>query len=75
MSWIGITGTIFEVLCSVWFLLLAYRVVGKPPGQDPKYDAAIEYWSGTFKVLGVLGITAFVLELIVVLIGRVGGGS
>jgi hypothetical protein len=74
MSRIGITGTIFEILVSVWFLLLAYRVVGKPPGQDPKYDAAIEDWSLLFKVIGFLGITMFVLELIVVLIARVGGG-
>jgi hypothetical protein len=33
MSWLGITGTIFEVLLSVWFLLLAYRVVGKTAMQ------------------------------------------
>jgi len=62
MSWVVVTGEVLEVLFSVCFLLLAYRVVGKPAGQDPKYDAAIRFWSGTFTVLGVLGITVFVLR-------------
>jgi hypothetical protein len=29
----------------------------------PKYDASIEYWRGTFKVMGVLGIILFALQL------------
>jgi hypothetical protein len=27
-----------------------------PAGQDPRYDAAITYWSGTFKVVGILSV-------------------
>ena len=42
MRWISLAGTLVFVLWSIWLLLLAYRVVGKPPGQDPKYDASIE---------------------------------
>jgi hypothetical protein len=50
-------------LWSLWLLLLAYRIVGKPVGQDPKYDASIEFWSGTFKVMGVIGLLVIALEL------------
>ena len=60
MRWISLAGT---AALSIWWLLLAYRVVGKRPGQDPKYDASIEYWRGTFKVMGVLGIILFALQL------------
>jgi len=67
MRWISLTGTAVIVLASIWWLLLAYRVVGKPPGQDPKYDASIEYWRGTFKVMGVLGIIVLILQVVVFL--------
>jgi len=63
MRWISLAGTVFIGLWSVWLLLTAYRVVGKPPGQDPKYDASIEYWSGTFTVIGVMGLIAVVLQV------------
>jgi len=64
MRWLSFAGTIFIGLWSVWLLLLAYRVVGKPVGQDPKYDASMEYWSGTFKVMGVVGLLAIALEVV-----------
>jgi hypothetical protein len=44
MWWLSFVGKIcglFIYLWSVWLLLLAYRIVGKPAGQDPKYDASI----------------------------------
>ena len=68
MRWLSLAGTAFLVLFSIWLLLLAYRVVGKPPGQDPKYDASMEYWAGTFKVMGVLGIIVLVLEIAAILV-------
>jgi hypothetical protein len=34
--------------------LLAYRVVGKPPGQDPRWDAWHAKWGVYWKVLGPL---------------------
>ena len=51
-------------LWTVWLMLLAYRIVGKTAGQDPRYDTWIAYWSGTFKFLGVLGILLIVLQVI-----------
>ena len=69
-SLIGLTGTVVISLCSMWMLLLAYRIVGKPLGQDPRYDASIEHWSGTFKVVGVLGILAAIVQVIVFVVER-----
>jgi hypothetical protein len=70
LSFIGKICGLFIYLWSVWLLLLAYRIVGKPAGQDPKYDASIAYWSGTYKVLGALGILVLVLEVISFVVGR-----
>jgi hypothetical protein len=63
MRWLSFAGTVVIGLWSVWLLLLAYRVVGKPAGQDPRYDASLEYWSGTFKVMGLIGLLAVALEV------------
>jgi hypothetical protein len=62
MRGLSVAGTVFIGLWSVWLLLLAYRVVGKTRGQDPKYDASMEYWSGTFKVMGIIGLLAIALQ-------------
>ncbi len=70
MRWLSLAGTIVIGLWSVWLLLLAYRVVGKPAGQDPKYDASVEYWSGTFKVMGVIGLLAVALEVAALVVER-----
>lgn len=64
MRWVSLAGTSIIALWSIWLLLLAYRVVGKHRGQDPKYDASIEYWSGTIKIVGILGIIVFILEVL-----------
>jgi hypothetical protein len=61
---IGLIGTVVMGLSCVWLLLLAFRFLGKPAGQDPQYDAAIAYWSGTFKVVGVLGIVSVIFQVI-----------
>jgi hypothetical protein len=73
MWWLSVISSIFTIaigLWSFWLMLLAYRIVGKPAGQDPTYDASIAYWSGTYKVLGVLGILVVVLEFIAFVVGR-----
>ncbi len=62
MRWLNILGMVVTGSYGVWLLLLAYRVVGKPRGQDANYDASIDYWSGTFKVIGFLAILAIFLE-------------
>jgi hypothetical protein len=73
MWWLSVISLIFTIamgLWCTWLMLLAYRIVGKPAGQDPKYDEAIRYWSGTYKVLGVLGILLVVLEFISFVVER-----
>jgi hypothetical protein len=34
--WIHLSALVFGILQSTLLLLIAYRVVGKPRGQDPK---------------------------------------
>ena len=72
MRWVSLAGTAILAIWWIWLMLLAYRVVGKPRGQDPKYDASIEYWSGTFKVMGVLAIIVLVLQVLVLLVDLLG---
>jgi hypothetical protein len=49
---------------AVYCLLVAYRRIGKPEGADPKYDAWFKQWSGTYKVLGWLGVVVMTFGLI-----------
>ena len=52
MRWVRL-GLDLSLACyGVWLLLTAYRVVGKPPGADEKYDAWHRQWAGTLKLLG-----------------------
>jgi hypothetical protein len=73
MWWLSLLGRICTIaigLWAAWLMLLAYRVVGKPAGQDASYDAYIKYWSGTFKVIGALGLVCVVLEVIEFVVSR-----
>jgi hypothetical protein len=67
MRWLSLTGVIGTIgvgLYCLWLLLLAYRVVGKPVGQDPRYDAWIAHRSAAFKIAGVLGILSVAFQII-----------
>jgi hypothetical protein len=66
--WIHLAALVFFALQSTLLFLIAYRVVGKPRGQDPKYDTEMDYWSGSLKVLAVIGIIAVFFELLSLLI-------
>ncbi len=73
MRWLSLIGTICTIVCCLWWLwlmLLTYRIVGPPAGQDPRYDTSIAYWSGTYKVLGVLSILVIVLLGLPFVVGR-----
>lgn len=52
MRWFGLVTDLLLAAFGVWLLLTAYRVVGKPPGADEKYDAWHRQWGGSYKVLG-----------------------
>jgi hypothetical protein len=58
MRWFSLGTHLFLVAFGVWQLLIAYRVVGKPPLADPKYDAWHRQWAGTLKLLG-WGVVVF----------------
>jgi hypothetical protein len=50
--WFGLGVDLLLAIYGVWLLLTAYRVVGKPPGADEKYDAWHRQWAGSYKLLG-----------------------
>jgi hypothetical protein len=47
MRWSGLVIDLILAGFGVWLLLIAYRVVGKPPGTDEKYDAWHRQQAGT----------------------------
>jgi hypothetical protein len=53
----------------VFYLLLAYRRIGKPEGADPKYDAWLKQRSGLYKVLGWGWVVVMTFGLIGLLVG------
>jgi hypothetical protein len=54
----NITGAIVDgaipLLGGAYCTLLAFRVVGKKPGQDARYDDWHRRWGSKFRVLGPL---------------------
>jgi hypothetical protein len=52
MRWIGLGADVLLACIGVILLLYAYRVLGKPPGVDEKYDAAMARQSPTYKIMG-----------------------
>jgi hypothetical protein len=42
MTW-KIASLLFEVAITAWAFLLAYRVIGKRPGEDPEFDKHISH--------------------------------
>ena len=68
MNWIELVGNVGTALFSVWLLLLGFRVLGKRPGQDAEYDRSLEFWSGTLKVMGVLGLVSVFFYLVASLV-------
>jgi hypothetical protein len=52
MRWVSLGADILLAGFGVWQLLIAYRVVGKPPGADEKFDAWHRQWAGSLKLVG-----------------------
>jgi hypothetical protein len=59
-----------QVAITAWTFLLAYRIVGKRPGEDPAYDKRIDFLSGTLKVMGALGVLTIIFSLVDLVIFR-----
>lgn len=49
----------------IYVLLVGFRVVGKKPGVDPKFDEFHERFGTLFKVLGVACLVLSVVYLII----------
>jgi hypothetical protein len=69
-DWYGLRGSLLRVVA------VACRTsCGEARTARPGYDTAIAYWSGTFKVLGVLGILSVVFQVIALVAGVVVSGQ
>jgi hypothetical protein len=68
MRWLNLGTDLLLAGFGVWQLLLAYRVVGKAPGMDEKYDAWHRHWAGTLKLIGWGIIVLTGLSLVVFLV-------
>ncbi|MBV9124642.1 MAG: hypothetical protein JO112_14895 [Planctomycetes bacterium] len=67
MYWLSWLLAAFLGLLGLWHLLLAYRILGKPPGQDPNYDAYMKTRSRRFKVLGLGWFLLCLLQVLFIL--------
>jgi hypothetical protein len=48
----GTVDALIPLLAGVYATLLGFRVVGKRPGVDPKYDAKMNRSAGMMQLLG-----------------------
>jgi hypothetical protein len=53
---------------AVWLLLTAYRVIGKAPGADEKYDAWHRRSVFMMKLLGWMGVVIMGSSLVLILL-------
>jgi hypothetical protein len=70
VRWIGHWADVVLACCGVIILLYGYRVLGKPPGTDEKYDAAMARQVPVFKIMGSI----IILMALVGLLDRLVGG-
>jgi hypothetical protein len=64
MRWIGLGAYVLLACLGVIQLLYAYRVLGKPPGADAQYDAAVARQGWMWKVSGWCIIGMAVIGLV-----------
>jgi hypothetical protein len=69
MRWVSLVANLLMLVCGTVMLLHAYRVIGKPPGADAKYDAQLAGASPTYKVVGWCVVVSSVLGLLDNLVG------
>jgi hypothetical protein len=69
MRWVGLGADVLLACVGVILLLYAYRVLGKPPGADEKYDAAMARQSPTYKVSAWVIVVLALLALLDHLVG------
>jgi hypothetical protein len=65
MRWFSLGTDLFLAGFAVWQLLIAYRVVGKPPGADEKYEAWHRQWAFILKLIGWGGVVVIAAKLVV----------
>jgi hypothetical protein len=69
MSWVWLTVDVLLLCGGIVLLLHAYRVIGKRPGEDEKYDAAMARSSVINKWLGWCIVAIAIIGLLEFLSG------
>jgi hypothetical protein len=64
MHWVWLTVDVLLLGGGIVILLYAYRVIGKPPGADEKYDAAMARSSVIAKWLGWCIVAGAIIGLL-----------
>jgi hypothetical protein len=61
----AIIKCVIPALAGLYLTVLAFRVVGKKPGQDPRWDAWHQQWGRVMKLVGpalfLVGVVQFCL--------------
>jgi hypothetical protein len=63
MQWLGLIADVLLAIIGSVLLLYAYRFLGKPPGADPEYDAAMARRGPTLKIVGWLSFVMVAIAL------------
>jgi hypothetical protein len=69
MRWVGLAAEGLMAICGVVILLYAYRLIGKPPGADEKYDAAMSRQAGAYRIMGWCIVIMAIIALLDHLLG------
>jgi hypothetical protein len=69
MRWALLAGDVALAVLGIVVLLYGYRVLGKPPGADERYDAAMARQGGLCKASGwcmigmaVIGLAGYLMD-------------
>lgn len=67
----SVVNALIMALVGLWVWMLGVRMIGKPPGLRPEYDALHEQFGGKMRVAGPLAmVCAFVMLAIKLLSPR-----
>jgi hypothetical protein len=53
----------------LFITLIAFRVIGKRPGEDPNYDQKLKKWGWVLKIGGIIEIVHAIVYAIEKLVG------
>ncbi len=64
MRWALLGVDVLLAVLGIVVLLYGYRGLGKPPGMDPQYDAAMARQASSYKIMGWCMVGMAVIGLV-----------